>query len=142
MEVAKNGGKTGLRKTAGFTLLELLVAFAIMAMSLGMLYRASGGGARSVGEIENYQRAVLLAESVLALRDVVPQGGWNETGESAGFAWRVSSVPFGDPSRAPGLVKLQEVRIAVSWNESARPKVFELNTLLPQSVQSDDNVGR
>ena len=34
----------------GFSLLELLVAFAIMALALGMLYRASGGSARAAGD--------------------------------------------------------------------------------------------
>mgnify|MGYP003552811558 CR=1 FL=1 len=45
----------------GLSLLELLVAFAIMAIALGMLYKASGSSARSVGEIQSYQRAVSLA---------------------------------------------------------------------------------
>ena len=57
----------------GFTILELLVAFAIMAISLGMLYRASGGSARSVGDMERYQRATVLAESIMAMRDAVPE---------------------------------------------------------------------
>ena len=39
---------SGLRQT-GFSLLELLVAFVIMAFSLGMLYQASGGTVRHLG---------------------------------------------------------------------------------------------
>ena len=35
----------------GFSLLELLVAFAIMAMSLAMIYRAVGGSVRNVSAI-------------------------------------------------------------------------------------------
>ena len=62
----------------GLSLLELLVAFAIMAIALGMLYKASGSSARSVGEIQSYQRAVSLAESLLATRDAIPPDGWNE----------------------------------------------------------------
>ena len=44
----------------GFTLLELLVAFAIMSISLGMLYRASGGGARSVVPMDCLQISLLI----------------------------------------------------------------------------------
>jgi general secretion pathway protein I len=39
----------------GFSLLELLVAFSIMALALGMLYRASGSSARAAGDAERYQ---------------------------------------------------------------------------------------
>ena len=59
----------------GFSLLELLVAFSIMALALGMLYRASGSSARAAGDADRSQRAVILAESLLALRDAVPPQG-------------------------------------------------------------------
>ena len=39
------------RRAHGLTLLELLVALTIMALSLGVLYRASGSGARNAGEL-------------------------------------------------------------------------------------------
>ena len=35
------------RRQQGMTLLEILVALAIMAISLGMIYRATGSNARS-----------------------------------------------------------------------------------------------
>ena len=57
------------RMQRGLTLLELLVAVAIMAMSLALLYRVMGGGARAVGKLDATQRAVVLAQSLMALRD-------------------------------------------------------------------------
>ena len=44
----------------GMSLLELLVAFSILSLSLGVLYKAIGGSARNVADAERYQRAVLL----------------------------------------------------------------------------------
>lgn len=116
----------------GFTLLELLVAFAIMALSLGMLYRAAGGGARSVGDVERYQRAVVLAQSLLALRDSVPPQGWNESGQSGDFNWRVRSAPYPSRGDLPAASPLHEIELAVQWNDGERTRQLQLHTLLPQ----------
>lgn len=117
----------------GFTLLELLVAFAIMGLSLGMLYRASGANARNVADVERYQRAVILAESLLASRDSVPPQGVNQSGESAGYGWRVASAPYAlAGNENPNVPPLHEVSIVVSWRDGERQRQFEVNTLLPQ----------
>ena len=121
-----------MKRRQGFTLLELLVAFAIMALSLGMLYRASGSGARSVVDIEHYQRAVILGESLLALRDAVPEQGWNQTGESAGYNWRISSAPYATAITGPNVPPLHEISIVITWADADRQRQFTLNTLRPQ----------
>ena len=121
-----------MKRQQGFTLLELLVAFAIMALSLGMLYRASGSGARSVVDIERYQRAVILGESLLALRDAVPEQGWNQTGESAGYNWRISSAPYATAINGPNVPPLHEISIVITWADADRQRQFTLNTLRPQ----------
>lgn len=128
----------------GLTLLELLVAFVIMAMALGMLYKASGSSARNIGETASYQRAVFLAESLLASRDVVPAEGWNETGQSAGFSWQVRTQPYATPAsqsnRAAPL--LHALDISVAWKERDRARQIELHTLRPQSSFSALTQGR
>lgn len=126
----------------GLSLLELLVAFTIMAMSVGLLYRSMGGSARSVADMAQQQQAALVAESVLALRDAVTPEGWNETGTSAGFSWAVSSQPFvaalpwpldvaGAPQPADR-VPLHEIRLSVFWADGSRPRQLDVTTLLPQ----------
>ncbi len=121
------------RRQDGFSLLELLVAFVIMAFSLGMLYQASGGTVRSLGDTEQHLRATMLAQSVLNSRDSVPQAGWNESGESAGFAWRVSSIPFRTATSDAKAPSLQQVEIVIGWNDRNGPRQLELSTLLPQA---------
>lgn len=116
----------------GLSLLELLVAFVIMAFSLGMLYQASGGTVRSLGETEQQQRAALLARSLLNTRDAVPEAGWNETGESAGFSWRVSSALYPTGVTDSRAAVLQQVQIVISWPGRRGAQQLELNTLLPE----------
>lgn len=121
------------RRQAGFSLLELLVAFVIMAFSLGMLYQASGGTVRSLGDTEQHLRATMLAQSVLNSRDSVPPAGWNESGESAGFSWRVSSIAFRTAISDAKAPSLQQVEIVIGWNDRNGPRQLELSTLLPQA---------
>lgn len=126
----------------GLSLLELLVAFAIMALSIGLLYRSMGGSAHSVAAMTQQQQAAMVAESVLALRDAVTAEGWNETGTSAGFRWAVSSRPFTtrlpwplttpDAPQPVDLLPLHEVHLSVFWADDNRPRQLDIITLLPQ----------
>ena len=120
------------RTQRGFTILELLVAFAIMAISLGMLYRAAGGNVRAVGDMERYQRATVLAESILAMRDAIPEAGWADTGSVAGFDWSVATAPYGTDINSPTVTPLHEVRVVVAWSGGGRSLQLELTTLRPQ----------
>jgi len=126
----------------GFSLLELLVAFAIMAMSLGLLYRMAGGSARHVADVELQQQAVWLAESLLASRNSVRAEGWNEDGESAGFKWQARSSLFASAVTEPQVVPLHEIHLTIQWNAGSRPGQFEIVTLLPQRKPAPGEVVR
>ena len=118
----------------GFSLLELLVAFAIMAMSLGLLYRAAGGSVRSVGDAERHEYAVALAESLMASYDVVPAEGFNGSGESAGLRWEVRTQPYATAVTDPNAPALHQLSVQVSWGEASQPRQIQLVTLLPQQI--------
>ena len=118
----------------GFSLLEILVAFAIAAMALGMLYRVSGNNARQAGALAQHERAMVLAQSLLAAYQTVPAQGLNEAGEAAGYAWRTASRPYATPvdSAAPQSAHLHEIRVEVSWLDGNAPRSFELTSLRPE----------
>ena len=118
----------------GFSLLELLVAFAIMAMSLGLLYRAAGGSVRSVGDAERHEYAVALAESLLASHDVVPADGANSSGESAGLRWEVRTQPYPTTVTDTSVPALHQLSVEVSWGDTLQPRQIQLVTLLPQQL--------
>ena len=69
----------------GFSLLEILVAFMILAMSLTVIYRIFSGGLRNVALSEDYTHAALIAESRLSAAGIsepllagVTSGQWDE----------------------------------------------------------------
>lgn len=115
------------------------MAFAIMAMSVGMIYRAMGSSASVVAKLSLQQKAIVLAESLLASRDWVPQQGWNESGISAGMAWKATSTPYQPTTplsaavpASPHLVALHNVGITVQWQDGDRSQSLEIHTLLPE----------
>lgn len=117
------------RAQRGLTLLELLVAFAIMAMSLALIYRVMGGSARAAASVDATQRAVVLARSLLDLRDTVPEGGWQDAGESAGYHWRIESAPWDTGLSGSGIPPLYKVLLTITWDDGARS--LALSTLRP-----------
>lgn len=115
----------------GLSLLELLVAFAILALSLGVLYRITGASVRSSASVDALLRATTLAQSLLTL-DAVPPGGWAETGESAGYAWQVSSSPFDTGIGNPAAPRLFEVLLTITWQDVHGPRSMQWSTLRPE----------
>ncbi len=81
---------------AGFTLIEALVAFAILALAMGQLLVAAGGGARNDSRADFLLRAARLGQSQLAALGV---DGPLEQGETSGryddgLYWRLSIAPY------------------------------------------------
>lgn len=123
----------GLRqRQSGFSLLELLVAFAIMALSLGLLYRMAGGSARHVSDAIQTQQAVWLVESLLASRASVRADGWNEDGETGGFRWQVRSSRLPSEFSGPQYLQMHKIQLSVFWTLGSKPGQIDTVTLLPE----------
>ena len=118
----------------GFSLLEILVAFAIAAMALGMLYRVSGNNARQVSNLVQHERAMILAQSLLAAHGLVPAQGLNESGQAAGYGWTVISRPYPTAvnNATAQAAHLHEVVVDVSWQDGNVDRTFELSSLRPE----------
>ncbi len=123
-------------REAGLSLLELLVALAIMALAMGTLYRVLGANVRNVGMLQDQHKALLLAKSLLSAKDAVDESGWNESGETAGYVWQVRSQPYSQASMQaqPGAARLFAIQIDISWTDGGQLRNIELHTLRPQRL--------
>ena len=118
------------KDSAGFSLLEMVVAIAILGLALGALYQAAGGATRNVRTDERYAYATELAQSLLANHTRIPAQGISERGEtSGGFVWEVVTRPVeGREGRASNL--LHEIQVIVAWSEGLRSPEVVLNSVV------------
>ena len=117
----------------GFTLLEVLVAFAILALSLGVLMQVFATGLRTTVIAEEYTQAAMYAESILA---AVGADEALSEGEEAGrindiFSWRSTVQPYVSEDLEEEELRMDAYRVAVevSWEGSGRGRSVVLETL-------------
>ncbi|MDG2271298.1 MAG: prepilin-type N-terminal cleavage/methylation domain-containing protein [Halioglobus sp.] len=117
--------------SAGFSLLELIVAIAILALALGALYQAAGGATRNVRIDEKYAYSVELARSLLTNNGSVPPSGVNVTGTTAdGFDWYVATRPL-VAGRAPDFVPLLHgIEVGVNWSDDGKRREVVLHSVV------------
>jgi len=110
----------------------MLVAVAILALSLGALYQATGAATRGVGTDENYAYAVELARSLLALHGAVPATGLRDDGSTEGeFRWQVAAEPIPLPdASALQEGQLQHITVSVRWPDGNRERKFVLESVV------------
>lgn len=88
----------------GYTLLEVLVAFALLAIGLGLLLAILSGGVHAIANASDSTQATLYAESVL---DTLGADQRLQPGRSTGiyengrFRWTLDITPFKPPVPAP-----------------------------------------
>jgi general secretion pathway protein I len=98
----------------GFTLLEVLVAFVIAALALGVLFHGSLDGLRSAQIAGLYQEAVARAQSHLsALTPASLTSGDRQGEDGNGFHWRVRIAPIA----SAGSSALYAVNVSISWRD-------------------------
>ena len=124
------------RTSAGFTLLEVLVAFVILALTLGVILRIFSGGLRNAALAGDYSHAMLLAESRLAELRVQPLEGETRGEFDGKYRWRSMIRPWVDGTAASGSgpqlmpVRLMEIDVWVAWGEAGgRSREIGLTTL-------------
>jgi general secretion pathway protein I len=130
-------------RAAGFTLLEVLIAFVIAALAIGVMVDAVVGGLRSAATAAQVQQAVALARSRMAAAEATVLSGPSPqptlSGSDAAFRWRVDvhpsasaalprneAVPQGLSVRTP-TATLYAIKVVVSWTVSGATRQVRLD---------------
>ncbi len=123
-----------INKSRGFSLLEILVAFSIMAISLGILLKIFSSGVNTAGIAEEYTVATQIAESLMArtgIETMLIAG--DETGiEAEKYHWRVNVEPLPGPeTNEVSVLERMAVQVRVHWGgeDESNHRVVELNTI-------------
>jgi general secretion pathway protein I len=125
----------------GFSLLEVMVAFAILAVSLGVLMQIFSRASLATHVAAQYSRAVSLAESRLeAVGSAFPLEEGTVSGEPEdGYAWELSIIPVdtavvtgGEPSSGLDFQDpIQPYLIVVTaiWKDGDKVRRLSLSSL-------------
>jgi general secretion pathway protein I len=126
---------TSKRPSAGFSLLEMVVAISILALSLGTLYQAASSATRNVSIDEKYAYAVELARSLLAENGMVPDSGVKAAGKTEnGFSWTVNTSPIDFEGTSLADALLFEIEVEVSWLDGSKRRELVLNSVVEGAV--------
>lgn len=127
------------RRLRGYTLIEVIVAFAVLGLGLALLLGTLANGTRQVRWAADAGRAALHARSLL---DDVGLGVPVEPGRSSGsfedgrYRWTLEIAPFLDADAPPTPVAaaaageaLFELSLAVEWGEAGPREQLRVQTL-------------
>jgi general secretion pathway protein I len=122
--------------SAGFTLLEILIAFTIATTALGLLFRIHGNSTATVVLSEEYQEATALAQALVAELSVTERTlAFIKNGSTGKYEWSVrteeyASVPAaGADLRAP--YRLRSIAVEVTWAARDRDRRIAVKTIKP-----------
>ncbi|MEO8101067.1 MAG: prepilin-type N-terminal cleavage/methylation domain-containing protein [Betaproteobacteria bacterium] len=128
-------------RARGFSLLEVLVAFTLFAVALGVLMQIFSRGVNGAVLADHYAKAAMYAESKLAaigleetLREGTTSGKFDDV-----YAWQVTVKPYSDPAPREQMAidfekqhfaQLYEIEARVTFStEDRKERVVALSTL-------------
>ncbi|MFO1316072.1 MAG: prepilin-type N-terminal cleavage/methylation domain-containing protein [Burkholderiales bacterium] len=129
------------RRGHGFSLIEVLVAFVILALVATALFRLFGDSLGNAAAAEDWSRALLVAESQLdeaASAQPLREGGERGSDASGRVQWETRVAPYDAPDVDPDLERASEglgtrmYRVTVDvrfTGTNGRERTFSLGTI-------------
>jgi len=118
-----------LNSQRGYTLIEVIVAFALLALALTLLLGTLTGSTRQLRQADYATRAVLHAQSLMAVQGIEePLRPRRIEGKFEGdrFRWTLDIKPYVDPNPAPASGDIEDISqlhllqldLSVRWGET------------------------
>lgn len=113
-----------MKRQRGYSLIEVIVAFALLALAMTLLLGSLSGAARQVRMADGYGRAALHAQSLLAAAGIEAplapgrqQGEW----EQGRYRWSLQVAPYSEPRQVQS--RLWQLDLQVRWGEDEREQL-------------------
>ena len=131
-----------MRRQAGFTLVEVVVAFLLLSVVLVIVFEIFSSGLSRAGELDHYSRALAIAQSELAsagVEEALAEGEMRGESDDHQYRWTVSVRKHDEvdaakpPTQAVTLTAytLYRVDARVEWKSGAGvDRQVALSTLL------------
>lgn len=128
----------------GFTLIEVVVAFALLALALTLLLGTLTRSAREVRLSADGARAALHAQSLLdqtGVGESLQPGTRDGAFEDGRYRWTLRIEPYVDPQRPPNATfdpsaaRLLQLALVMQWGDGGSRQRLQLRTL--RLVQPD-----
>ncbi len=118
---------------AGFTLIEVIVAIAILAIGMVIVMQLFSGSLRASRASCDYTRAIVHAKNKMEEFSIQPIQVWNESRSSGefedGFIWETEIQPYPEGAGLEG-TSVKKLKVKVSWfNSPTRQKSVEIVSL-------------
>ena len=107
-----------MTRQRGFTLIEVVVAFVMLSLVLATAFEIFSTGFQRAGELEDRSRALVLAQSKLAITGVeeqIKEGDTQGETEDRRFQWVVSVRRIDDGTPPPSIYAMFTVDVRVTW---------------------------
>lgn len=126
------------RRQAGFTLVEMVVAFVLLSMVLATGFEVFTAGMRRAIDLEDRAQALVVAQSHLASAGVeqgLKEGQSQGQTEDGKYRWAVSITPFAEAMQDPNqpltsAYGLFRIEVTVQWRGAdERDRTMMLSTL-------------
>lgn len=120
------------RRAEGFTLLEVLVALAILSLAVVVSIQAFAGGLRLLKLSGEHQEAMLIADQ--KAREITsPTSGGTDSGTEGAYSWerevKIVATPDLDVEGRVVKWRVWEIDVRVKWGDRRQVSVATLRTV-------------